>query len=570
MVERCPSLLQCRKTGRLEFFRIEHLDWDELYKNNEDMRQVENRLMHIGSLKLDNEFITQVKCMVSSTVGVGDELLVVCGCESGAVMTWVVASSIISELDGNVDPDCSDDLVLKTGANPHLLFPRDHRIVTSLAMCISAESGCAALCVGKTMGIVQLYITGRLDQGLFQAMKNGSKVEVPSDALIDSHSISGVAFLMGGSILVACSRLGNILTLKVPYNGKSPVAMRIKNPVHHSSGDRMQYAGFGAYGLAPSPGGTFLAVAKQAHEPDREFRVQQQIHQMITQGYLHIQSVIGPNAEVPNMLNALLQTVRSWATGGSSPGALWDAARTAALAETLASHEDMVGILGAIQNEAGISAGEAPGSWTLVDSGKQTYRYAAAMLHILRALQGDYDEVLKIDDLEMVSMKGNVSWIISSQSTMPTLSDAERLSGVLAIDFVLAGHESHTWIFPKDMLHESRKQYSLYGVEDPRNDVPARRISVELPQNLVARVNTSSMNRALVASVSDGENNEFEVSRCPATLLGNLDGGSWICSSCKRTFGAPPRPGHLFDEPTPIACTLCASTKICKDIRYFS
>ena len=583
--------------GNLELFRMTHNTLGDATPAG-----VQCRVAHVGTVRLPGECITQVAFVVAAKSENASEIAVVCGCESGATVACLMSAGDLVALDviiPGIDRK-SVDLVAKKKVYDKSLLASDGRIVTSLAVtCATGTRGVGGsqqqltIAVGKTVGTIQMFIGGIADT-LKDSIQHGKSADVPEAARPDMHSISGLAFLMGGRLLVASSRLGNMVTLRVPD------MVMVGNPVHHTrGGNNLQYQGFGCYGLAASPGGAFVALAKQSQEPDREFRVQQQIHQMVTQGYLHIQSIVGTEpestardgdvdmaeADVPSqealreMSEALKTSVSTWVHSSSSAGALWDAERIAALLENLLPHDAMAETLLAIQKEAGLSRTENDeilGTWTLNDAGHRTYRFAAAMLHVLRALQGDYeDQLVKIADWEMISMKGHLISIFSEAERGAVKSASAKLTGLLAIDLVVAAHNSHPWIFSKAILDQATALYpSFDGAAAPSS---LRSVSLDLDPKFVAAITTkfdgtaASMDRALKAHVIDSSGeviDPFVVMRCPATLQGNLDGGGWICSSCKRSYISPPHPNHLGLEIGTVVCTLCAS-KVCADVPYY-
>ena len=68
-----------------------------------------------------------------------------------------------------------------------------------------------------------------------------------------------------------------------------------------------------------SPGGTFVAFCRQSQEPDREFRMQQQIHQMVTQGYLHLQSIVGTQRHCGEQRRARIEADATGVGGVAGP-----------------------------------------------------------------------------------------------------------------------------------------------------------------------------------------------------------------------------------------------------------
>lgn len=636
------------ENGTLELFRVKHSKLtsyvDSGGSGSAGSRPIEERVDRVGTVRFDHECITQVEFVVSGEQGAA-ELLIVCGCERGAVHAVVLLASDLSELRAiPVGDGANVDLIETMKMADHTLFQSDDHVVTSLAASLLSSPANAAsvaraenpssapkvvVAVGKTMGTLQIFVGGA-NASLEASIEAGKPAEVPlsepaKTVVGDRHSISGLAFLQDGSgakYLTAGSRLGNVVTLRLDGNGGG-VEIHPSNPVHHTfGGNKLQYAGFGCYGLASSPGGTFMAFVRQAQEPDREFRMQQQIHEMVTRGILHVQSIVGAqvtyaglndggvrilkedamdvdndnnnsnrmyiaadnDSKVKAMSNAMKALVRAWAHGTSTAGPLWDVARLAALLETLASREQMMDVLEDIQHDASVeySRDGDNATWNLLDTDAETgderaratqCRFAAAMLHVLRALQGDYGKkIAKIDDWEMIAMKGHLMSILSAEAD----SDSSKLTRLLAIDFIASAHKSHRWIFPESFVDEATR---LHRADGPAPEA-GRPVSVDIDDTFVApivtnpdKTNHSAMDRALRATVVDlsGETGAFDVLRCPVTLQGNLDGGAWICSACKRSYGKLPVDStHFGLYKGLVACTLCASAKLSTDVSYFS
>jgi len=653
------------ENGALELYRVAHNRFAEAgaLGGGPAPDPIQDRVKHVGTVRFDEEYITQATFAVAGASGAsGDvELLVVCGCDRGTVHAGVLAAR---DLAGLAPVSAGSDgghvnLLAERKITDHVLFQRDDRVVTSLAASVpnASSSSKMVVAVGKTMGTLQVFVGGD-GSSMDAAIKAGKPADVPGGATIDKHSVAALAFLQdtekmgqtgpgtGTRYLVVGSRLGNLSTLRL----EDDVLEVAGNPVHHTvGGSNIQYAGFGCYGLATSPGGTFVAFCRQSQEPDREFRMQQQIHQMVTQGYLHFQSVVGTHAVAPSdgtdvaslengtraadqadraeaahdvaangangangttgvngasgadgealsrqeidnkcsaMSEAMAEVVRTWAHGSSTAGPLWDAARMAALLETFASDDQMIAALDTIQRDAGVHGFEE-GTWRLVDGGGSgddprarttQYRFAAAMLHVLRALQGNYEKrIVKIDDWEMITMKGHLDSIINTPLP-PKESDAfsgAMLTTMLAVDFIDAAHKSHSWIFPKSFADDA-KRLNFWSQSGAGRPISLSALGPEYVAPIVTNVDEthgSCMDRALRATVTrtNSEDDPFDVIRCPATLLGNLDGGTWICSSCKRSYGTlPVNSTHFGFDKGVVACTLCASSKLSADSPYFS
>jgi hypothetical protein len=163
------------------------------------------------------------------------------------------------------------------------LVEADGHFVTAIdsSLCFSDNSACKiVVAVGKTAGIMRLYTSDKINIGSEANTYNSTKkaLEQGRELLVghrmDSHSISGVSCLANGNIVVAASRLGNLATFQLPRDSDENQNVKLcVNPIHCLDDEKTDaYKGYGCYGVSASPGGHFVAVARQCLEPDLEYR----------------------------------------------------------------------------------------------------------------------------------------------------------------------------------------------------------------------------------------------------------------------------------------------------------
>lgn len=532
--------------GSVDLYRVAHV---EMSLDGENLDQ---RIVCVGTIEIPDECITQIRFAVMHEM---QEFVAVCGCRSGVVVAWSEPWSSFIDMSNTID----ENLITVREDNHLRIVDHDDLMVSSLDCSITRDASGNAqsllISVGKTVGVVQLYLGDDLNasESTLASLRRGGMLQVPRT--IDCHTVSGLACLMNGKLVVATSRLGNILTLKIPENNSKSATIGL-NPVHHNTGPGMaSYKGYGYYGIAASPGGNFVALARQAQEPDQAFRRQLQIHQMITQGYLHIQSVVGPGAEVPCILDALKCCIDGWVQSTIGRASLWDIERLAVLSERMdQSGKEIAKILQMLQDKAGIGLNAQNMPCILT---KISIAHVAVLIHALRVIQNQqHSKILSISDLEMVMMK-DVVWNLITRSHDG--DDTWRLSALLALDFVVSHQKSHGWIFTDNMVQKTKETYSILGEDEyVEEEPPKRQISASI-KNLMATMRSGSVEESLRASVLTNNNTSEEpcvVMRCPATLLGMLDGGEWSCQSCHRSFSQPTRP-MCFSHGN-FACPLCA------------
>lgn len=269
----CFSIISiASEDGGMHLWRMQHLQTLRMDEDIQSGTHFEDRVSYIGHLHIAGE---SVQAMTWACVpGEGDreaELVAVFGGGSGSVAAWGIQASTL----GRFDPCSWNERVDMTdldGRKPVLILPRDSLIVSSLSCCLRyiEQSLQLLICVGKACGNIQMYASHNISasHSVEEAMVDGHGIHVPHK--MDSHSISGTSFHCQGEIVVATSRLGNMVSFKIPREWKPDVSL-IPNPVHGFDGP-LAYKGYGCFGVAASPGGHFIAVVRQALQPDIEYK----------------------------------------------------------------------------------------------------------------------------------------------------------------------------------------------------------------------------------------------------------------------------------------------------------
>eukprot|EP00889_Picochlorum_renovo_P000750 jgi/Picre1/27780/NNA_000744.t1 len=219
-----------------------------------------------------------------------------------------------------------------------------------------------------------------------------------------------------------------MVSFKIPREWKPDVSL-IPNPVHGFDGP-LAYKGYGCFGVAASPGGHFIAVVRQALQPDIEYKKQLQIHQKVTQGFVHIQSL------------------------RISTDVLWDVERLVELAEHCMDKESLLQMLGDAQDFCSTVTTDGHED---IDYFEQSRRIAA-MVRMLMALQTEPEsEIEQISNIELLAMKHHIHTNLLEQHN----TAEEKLSALLALDFVVTHRDSPC--LSDATVQEAQDMYSMLG-----------------------------------------------------------------------------------------------------------
>lgn len=247
-------------------------------------------------LKTQNE----APSMLLLAIGYSDGSVVLWGTDAQCVVhaTLARAASEAERVRQGFTPGAPDPPVTLTQLGFTTVVPADHLTITSLdaavrrgtvAMGLSATSIQVTVAVGKSMGVVQTWLSGVIDveagiststravSDLFQSGQVVTPLVAPSPANAGTsdgpHTVTGVSLGMDGDVLTACFRDGQVSTWTLPtlHAVLAAATLRPCPPPTPSCKRRSKDIGFGAFGVATSPGGLFVAVARWALPPGIEF-----------------------------------------------------------------------------------------------------------------------------------------------------------------------------------------------------------------------------------------------------------------------------------------------------------
>lgn len=183
---------------------------------------------------------------------------------------------------------------------PPAILP-DLRLVSAMDLClrypvVSGEQRSSSpqlvIAVGKSMGTVCVWTSERLPTtpptgkgkaaasdaggGILEALGKGSLLMPPrigALASLGTSTVTGIACTAAGELVVACSRDGavNSWSLATPGGAAGGGKLQACPPPVPCVRRKSKDVGFGAFGVAGSPGGAFMAVYRLALPPGIHF-----------------------------------------------------------------------------------------------------------------------------------------------------------------------------------------------------------------------------------------------------------------------------------------------------------
>eukprot|EP00890_Picochlorum_soloecismus_P003810 jgi/Picsp_1/442/NSC_00440-R1_---NA--- len=546
--------------GTMHLWRMKHVI-DPVCRPARPSSSCKERMEYIGYIRVPekNVLLASWVSLPRSTMGDSGVVLFL-GCSDGHVAAWSTSCSFLAKTDPCEwnERNICDDIVTVVGADGHFVSAIDS------SLCFSEDGGACkmVLAVGKTAGIVQIYTSDEMviDSGLGttkRSLEQGRELHVGHK--MDSHSISGVSCLVNGTIVVAASRLGNMATFQLPSDSDgSPIVKLCVNPIHCLDDEKTDaYKGYGCYGVSASPGGHFVAVARQCLEPDLEYTKQLQIHQRVMQGYVHIQSLIGPGAAMTNLQYGIEQTIDSWIERrGIRCGALWDLDRMLLLAKTWMMQDSIASVVASLKRRFD----------ALQESKKLTleflsWRYLACIMRIYQACSGEVlAPAIQRGVLEMKMLANGMEDILRRGFEMGLTDQENKLSTLLASDWIMLQRNRPELVSSK-LVRLAEDAYIACGEDIPvDSSMPPRPLTPE-ETNILAPMQGYNAEASLTAIVQQQGEPDFEIPRCPFTLFGNLDCEAWCCRICGRIFQRAPRKkidNKLEKGSAVLQCPMCA------------
>lgn len=272
---------------------------------------------------------------------------------------------------------------------------------------------------------------------------------------------------------------------------------------------------------------------------------QLQIHEKLNQGYLHFLSLTGPGAPIPDIVEATRQCAISWVENTRKMSySLWDLDRMLMIVQN-------VGIEGRRINDF------LHGFELLValKEGTSVYwRMEAIKIRLYELMTQDNvaKDKINIENIETRFFAKCLENIM----TYPVMSDMtsdQKESALLAADLVLT-NEGHPTGAMKKLKARAKKIHKELG-EAYVSGEPLKRTFNFHGEAVCTSIGRGTLEAMLHAVLED----TYTVSRCPWSLIPNVDGGKWSCRSCSRLFQSPPMPSHFTEHPPlPLMCPLCA------------
>ena len=262
--------------GTMHLWRMKHVV-DPVSRAERPSSSCKERMEYIGYICVPDKDVLLASWVSLPRSNMGDTgVVLLLGCSDGRVVAWSTSCSFLAKTapcEWNERNLCNTDIITVVESDGHFVSAID----SSLRFSDDGSVCKIVVAVGKTAGKVQIYSSYGipLDGGLNatkQALEQGRELDVRHK--MDSHSISGVSCLANGNFVVAASRLGNVATFQLPsdYDESHRVKLCV-NPIHCLDDEKTDaYKGYGCYGVSASPGGHFVAMARQCLEPDLEYR----------------------------------------------------------------------------------------------------------------------------------------------------------------------------------------------------------------------------------------------------------------------------------------------------------
>ena len=274
------------------------------------------------------------------------------------------------------------------------------------------------------------------------------------------------------------------------------------------------------------------------------FRRQLQIHQRVTQGYTHLQSIVGPVALRKDTIGAIEECIRGWIDHKCNSTVLWDVERLAYIAQRNMEIDPLSGLLKKLANECQMLYG-------VEESTSRHWRLMAALIRLLKAVETiEMDGVPSIGSLETQMLLQQARLIMAS---VDDKDEDSKHSALLAADFVQANSEQSNQI----LLNLCREIHSRYGDSNPIQPVERSIVPGKMEEGKVP-MDSGGATGALTVKIPLDEENSMTLTRCPNSFLVNIDGGQWCCSACSRAFQKAFIVSFVDDTCGMPICPLCA------------
>jgi len=275
------------------------------------------------------------------------------------------------------------------------------------------------------------------------------------------------------------------------------------------------------------------------------------------QGYVHIQSLIGPGAAMNNLQYGMEQILDAWIERrGIRCGALWDLDRMLLLAKTWMIQDSVGTVLASLKKRYDeLQESKEFGLNTL------SWRYLACIMRIYHAFGEDIvAPALEKGVLEMKILAKAMEDNLRRGFEGEFVDSESKLSSLLAADWIIL-QRKRPELVSSNLVGLAEDAYIACGEDIPVDSfTPSRPLSPE-ETNILAPIQGHNAQASLTAVVQQQGEPEFEISRCPFTLFGNLDCEAWCCRICGRMFQRAPRTAQddtLKRRSAVLQCPMCA------------
>lgn len=264
------------KEGRIWLWRCNHPAAPALPGTvDQERSNLEQRMSLVGRLPGNLSWAGVLKWIsipvhvaASTSTTPASVLLLVVGSSDGRVTLWGADSSTLGIADTLETPltkwatIVAPDLVQVTSLDARLRYLGAHG-TTGPQLVIAVGKSAGGLCawVSKELpAAATTYSTlSSAADKVKSALQKGDILEMHDSSVLSSQTVSGVTLAAGAELLVACCRDGTMETWSLPRAGNTLQPSVAPMPCAKRKQKDM---GFGAFGVAASPGGTFVAVAR--------------------------------------------------------------------------------------------------------------------------------------------------------------------------------------------------------------------------------------------------------------------------------------------------------------------
>ena len=203
----------------------------------------------------------------SSSSTLSSVLVLAVGSSDGRVTLWGADSSTLGHAESLETPltkwatICAPDLVQVTSLDARFRYSSSPNKGPQLVIAVGKSAGGLCAWVSQELPVSETpfpTLSSATDK-IRSALRGGEILQLLDHSVLSSQSVSGVTLAAGAELLVACCRDGRMETWALPKVGNTLQPSVAPVPCARRKQKDM---GFGAFGVAASPGGTFVAVAR--------------------------------------------------------------------------------------------------------------------------------------------------------------------------------------------------------------------------------------------------------------------------------------------------------------------